>query len=85
MEFRNSKRGEKRIMVNSKITIRKTFDISKDSTNESKREILNEIFTPKEIEIIWNGIRSHASWLEYHKKEYAESKKYQKMAWIFYP
>ena len=66
-------------MVNSKITIKKTFDISE------KREILNEIFTQKEIETIWNGIRSYASYLDYEKKEYSESKKYKKLAWVFYP
>ena len=97
MEFGNSKKGEKRLMVNTKITIRKTFENSKstktfdisgdfkNASDEAKREIINELFTEKQIETIWNGVKSYASYLDYEKQEYEESKKYKKLSWIFYP
>jgi hypothetical protein len=76
-------------MTKTKITIKKTFEFSgdlKNASDEAKREIINELFTEKQIETIWNGVRSWASYLEYHTKtEKNEIEKYKKLAWVFYP
>ena len=85
-------------MLNSKITIKKTFEDStssktlevlgnlKNASDETKREIINELFTEKQIKEIWNGVRSFASYLEYHTEaKKSEIEKYKKLAWVFYP
>ena len=77
-------------MVNSKITIKKTFEDSTSSKtlevlgNLTKREIINELFTERQIEIIWDGLRSWASYLEYHTEaKKSEIEKYKKLTWVF--
>lgn len=85
-------------MLNSKITIKKTFEDStssktleisgdlKNASDETKREIINELFTERQIETIWDGVRSFASYLEYHTQtEKNHIEKYKKLAWVFYP
>ena len=75
-------------MTKTKITIKKTFEVSgnlKNASDETKREIINELFTEKQIETIWNGVRSWSSYLEYHTEaKKSEIEKYKKLAWVFY-
>jgi hypothetical protein len=85
-------------LLNSKITIKKTFEDStslktlevlgnlKNASDETKREIINELFTERQIEIIWDGLRSWASYLEYHTEaKKSEIEKYKKLTWVFLP
>ena len=85
-------------MLNSKITIKKTFEDStssktlevlgnlKNASDETKREIINELFTERQIEIIWDGLRSWGSYLEYHTEaKKSEIEKYKKLTWVFLP
>ena len=67
-----------------KITINHTFEISQDSSDEVKRKILKEIFTDKEIEDIWGGLASWASYNQFEKEDQKEAKKYRKLSQVFY-
>ena len=71
-------------MLNSKITIKKTFEISENSSDEVKRKILKEIFTDEEIQDIWNGLASWASYNQFEENP-KEAKKYRKISQVFYP
>jgi uncharacterized protein Yka (UPF0111/DUF47 family) len=71
-------------LLNSKITIKKTFEISENSSDEVKRKILKEIFTDEEIQDIWNGLASWASYNQFEENP-KEAKKYRKISQVFYP